>query len=649
MISREEENQLKHPRMYYIRWIWGQYQTHRAMILSLVGLTVISTVVSVLFPMVSQRIIDGIVGSLKSVKAGTSDMAQALADRNRRLFYFLALGFGPVFAGIYTFLRLKMNLIFEMYYRERFFREILEKGHRFFLKFRTGDLVTRLTDDVKTHPPGLSWLCCSGIFRAFNSSCIIFFCVISMFLLSPKLACVAILPMPFMVWLFLHMENSVERRFKKLQTALSETNDFLESAYSGIKIIKSFNAEEAQIAQFGCQMDVRIEKEVDVAQMEGLYHVYFEFLNYLAGVLVMLAGGIMVIRGSITLGVYYAFFGYLGIILGPLIDIPMLLFTLAQTFVTIDRLEEIVETERGWQEDNKKGDTALDHIESIEFRKVEFKHLMLSAKPVVGKPNPEPEPLSVPVSVPVSAPVSVPVSAPVSALSSPSLSTSPSTTIPFAFSDLNFTVKRGETLAIVGKIGSGKTTLLNLAAGILTPDSGEILVNGLSLMETRKDHFKSRIGFIQQEPTVFSETVAVNIDFWRGNPRGWIETCTWLAQFDDEVRSLPKQFEEKIGQRGITLSGGQRQRLSIARALAGKPEVLFMDDVTSALDAENELLLWKNLRENFPKVTCLIVTHRMSTAQTADRIMVLNDGKIEAIGRHAELMHSNGTYQKLVN
>jgi len=117
----------------------------------------------------------------------------------------------------------------------------------------------------------------------------------------------------------------------------------------------------------------------------------------------------------------------------------------------------------------------------------------------------------------------------------------------------------------------------------------------------------------------------------------------------NRIRSLPKQFEEKIGQRGITLSGGQRQRLSIARALAGKPEVLFMDDVTSALDAENELLLWKNLRENFPKVTCLIVTHRMSTAQTADRIMVLNDGKIEAIGRHAELMHSNGTYQKLVN
>ncbi|NLI77211.1 MAG: ABC transporter ATP-binding protein [Candidatus Riflebacteria bacterium] len=606
-----EEHELRHPRMFYLRWIWEQYRPHRRMILLLVGLTVISTVVSVLFPMVFQRVIDGVVGSLKGFKDGTTDLAHAVADRNRRLGYLLALAFGPVFAGIYTYLRLKMNLIFEMFYRERFFREILEKGHRFFLKFRTGDLVTRLTEDVRSYPPGLSWLCCSGIFRAFNSSCIIFFCVASMFLLSPALACVAILPMPFMVWLFLAMETAIERRFKKMQTAVSATNDFLESAYSGIKIIKSFNAEAPQIALFGQQMDSRIGCEIEVARIEGLYNVYFEFLNYLSGVLVMLVGGIMVIKGSISLGVYYAFFGYLGIVMHPLIDIPVLLFTLAQCFVTIDRLEEIVQSEREWQEADKRGDIEVSRIDRLEFKGVAFAHQ--------PPPPKDGEAAAVP--------------------DRPC----------FAFQPLDFSIGRGEKMAIVGTIGSGKTTLLNLAAGILTPEAGEILVNGHPLRDLRKDRFKERIGFIQQEPTIFSETVADNIDFWRGRERDWIETCTRLAQFEGEVKSLPHQYDEKIGQRGLNLSGGQRQRLSIARALAGRPEILFMDDVTSALDAENETLLWRDLREQFPGVTCVIVTHRLSTAQNADRIMVLNEGRLEAIGTHDELMRSNATYQKLVN
>ncbi len=642
-----DEHELRHPRWYYIRWIWGQYRPYRRMILLLVGLTVISTVVSVLFPMVFQRVIDGVVSGLKGFKDGSMTLGQAEADRNRRLWYLAALALGPVFAGFYTWLRLRMNLTFEMAFRERYFREVLEKGHRFFLKFRTGDLVTRLTEDVKTWPPGLSWLCCSGIFRAVNSSCIIFFCLISMFWLSPLLALVAVVPMPFMVWLFLSMEKAIERRFKLMQTCISSTNDVLESAYSGIKIIKSFNAEEPQIALFGKQMDERIEREIDVGKIEGLYHVYFEFLNYLSGVLVMLAGGIMVIRGDITLGVYYAFFSYLGIVMHPLIDIPVLLFTLAQTFVTIDRLEEIVQTERDWQEADKKGEALIEQIDRIEFRAVEFAHQPLG---VPGSESAAMASCAVEAGGAGDRPTKEAGSGSKSGFGPGSTAGEEvSPAAGFRFQPLSFTIRRGEKLAVVGPIGSGKTTLLNLAAGLLTPDAGDILVNGLALRDLRKDRFKEKIGFIQQEPTIFSESVADNIDFWRGLDREWIETCARLAQFEAEVRALPHQFDEKIGPRGLNLSGGQRQRLSIARALAGRPEVLFMDDVTSALDAENETQLWQDLRERFPEVTCVIVTHRLSTAQNADRIMVLEGGRLEAIGTHDDLLRTNPTYQNLVS
>ncbi len=602
---KQPEKKLRNNRTYYIKWIFNEYRAHWRMVLFLLFLTVMSTIIAVLFPIVLKYIVDGLVSGLESYQAGKTTLADAQGERNRMLLMLLAMGLGPVFAGIYPYFRAKMNVTFEMYFREKFFAEVLSKGHRFFLKFRTGDLVTRLTEDIKTWPPGLSWLCCSGIFRAINSASIIFFCLATMMFLNWKLALLACIPLPIVLYIFIKLETSFGDSFKDAQEGMSETNDFLEAAYSGIKIISSFNSQREQTDLFDKLMQKRIGQEMRVDKLWGLYMVFFEFLNYVGEILVLIFGGIMVIRGELTLGAYYAFFSYLGMIIYPLMDIPMMLVTLTQACVSIDRLEDLQEADRAWQQLDTDGSAEIASIESICFDNVSFQHDTLE-KLEADK-------------------------------------------IPFSFKELSFELRKGEKVAIVGQIGSGKTTLLNLISGVMKPDEGHIMINGTPLSEIKKQSFRDKIGYIQQEPVIFSETIKTNIDFWRNQPETLIQSCARLAQFDKEVLSFPEGYSEPVGQRGVTLSGGQRQRLSIARALVGRPELLLMDDITASLDAANEKKLWADLTAEYGAITCLIVTHRMATAMMADRIIVLKGGRIEATGTHTELIASSETYRNLAH
>jgi ABC-type multidrug transport system fused ATPase/permease subunit len=183
----------------------------------------------------------------------------------------------------------------------------------------------------------------------------------------------------------------------------------------------------------------------------------------------------------------------------------------------------------------------------------------------------------------------------------------------------------------------------------MQPDEGSIMINGIALSEINKQSFRDKIGYIQQEPVIFSETIQANIDFWRNQPETLIQSCSRLAQFEKEVLAFPGGYSEPVGQRGVTLSGGQRQRLSIARALVGKPELLLMDDITASLDAANEKKLWADLATEYGSITCLIVTHRMATAMMADRIIVLKDGRVEASGTHSELIADCETYRDLAH
>ncbi|HNV70325.1 MAG TPA: ABC transporter ATP-binding protein [Candidatus Ozemobacteraceae bacterium] len=608
MNNQHAETQRRHPRWYYVRWIARQYQGHGLTVLLMLVLTLLATTAAVLLPQLLRAIIDQLTGSLEGFRTGRLTTETALAERNRSLLLLLALGFGPVVGALYPWLRMCMNLWFERLFRERYLRTVLGREAEFFLRFQTGDLVTRLTDNLRCMPSGLPWLCCSGIFRAVTAAGIILCCLIGMFSLHGHLALAALVPLPCMLWLFLRLQTTMEKRCEAVQERTSETTTFLETAFTGIRILKSFTAERPRLTAFRELLDRRRTHEMAQARTEGLFQVYFELLTYLGEVLVLVWGGLLVVRGELSIGSYYAFFSYLGMILPTVMDIPMLLVTLSQSFVIIDRLEALQATTTTGCVATRSSElevtsavaaTNVGEFQTLDLRGVEFAY--------------------------------------------------PGQTVRdgFRLQHVSFTMRAGEKVAIMGAIGSGKSTLLQVVAGLLEPTMGQVHVNGQRLSPDNSRPWREQIGFVQQEPVLFSESVADNIDFWRGYESDRLEWAAELAQIRDEIGRLPGGYTERLGARGAGLSGGQRQRLALARALAGRPRLLLMDDVTAGLDAENERRLWRRLRVAAPDLACLIVTHRAATARIADRILVLDRGRLVATGTHAELARSCPLYRRL--
>ena len=209
-------------------------------------------------------------------------------------------------------------------------------------------------------------------------------------------------------------------------------------------------------------------------------------------------------------------------------------------------------------------------------------------------------------------------------------------------------IKAGETIALVGKVGSGKSWLVNLIPRLVDPVIGKITVDGRELKDYELEYLRRNVGYVPQEPALFSDTVRNNILFGRENISD--ETLNWaieVSQLKTEIEGFPKGIQTYIGTRGMSISGGQKQRLALARALAGKPKILILDDCTSALDSRTESALWERLREVMPDMTTILITHRPDTLERANMIYVLEDGKIVETGRHAELIENGGQYARM--
>jgi ATP-binding cassette subfamily B protein len=492
-------------------------------------------------------------------------------------------------------MRAVMNSMFEMELREEYFKKLIHKSYRFFNRFRTGDLATRLTDDLRTDPPGIPWVLCSGIFRALNSTCIIICCVSSMIYLNPKLTMYAIIPLPLMILLFLKLESEVSRRYSKKQEILSQTNNLLECVYSGIRIIKAFGLEKAQENELCENLDKRKEIDMKVMKIDGFFEVYFQFIVYTGQLVVLLFGGKMVVSGDITLGVFFAFFSYMSMIVWPLIDIPFLFVSATQAFVTIDRLEEIDSFENG-RNDIVEG-IDIENVNSINIKGLDFSFDEDNTK---------------------------------------------------VLNNINLHIKKGEKIAVMGKVGCGKTTLLNVISGLYLPSDNTVLFNENCINLYSTQSIRSKIAYVEQKASVFSDTIKSNIDLWRDISEEDVIQSAETALIKDEIYELGRDFNELLGVKGTGLSGGQKQRLCIARALCSKPQVLLLDDVTSALDSENEKRFWEILYSQFPDITCIIVTNRISTAKGADRILLLDEGRQAGFGTEEELTEHSELFRDLL-
>lgn len=565
-----------------LRWIAGAWRGHRGWVPVLAFLTFLATAVTLAYPLVFGHVLEQIrqLADL-GAKDGAGDDVQATA--RTLIGILMAIGAARFVAGFYPAFRALINSRIELATRAKYFGIVLGKGHRFFTRFRTGDVVTRLTDDIAGYPK-IAWFCCSGLFRALNSASQVVCCLVVMFWLDASLALYSLIPVPLMVAVFVALNWRLADAVTDQRAAASQTSDYLEAFFSGAAVVQAHNAEDRLADTLADHLRARAKKEVRLAELWVLFSIFFQALNVVGQLVVVLLGGLRVIDGTMTLGDFFSFYLYLGLLLAPMMDLPNLLVTARQAFVCMERLDELHGFDREGEVDRLRGDLPLESFAELQVFDAHFAYAARGegeAPPVLR--------------------------------------------------GTELTLRAGEQVAVVGEIGAGKTTFLRILAGILPPTRGEARLNGEPLARYRGPSFREAVGYVPQTPILFANSVRENILMGRADDPARLDRALRLAGMRAEVDALEGGLDHTLGPRGGGLSGGQRQRLTIARALYGDPQLLLLDDITAALDAENEERFWEGVAREWPDATVLVVTHRAATAARMERVLTLREGALHRV------------------
>ncbi|MBN2362738.1 ABC transporter ATP-binding protein [candidate division WOR-3 bacterium] len=565
----------------YFVWISRFWRMHKLHIVFLVFFTVISSAVALSFPLVFKFLLD----EIENVLAGTS-----MSEQFKKTLLFLgALALAKFIAGLYPGARAWLNSKIGLNVRDLVFKSMLSKDYRFFNEFKPGDLATRLTDDIVEHPR-IAWFSCSAVFRALESTSKLAFCLAVMFYMNRQLTMIAIFPLPFMLYLFYLIQNKLGRIVMENRKATSRTNDLLDSTFAGISIIKAYRAEKGQKKRLRELLDRRLKIDLKIAKYLMFVHSAYSVLGQIGKVVVMFVGGLFVVRGTIGVGEFYAFYVYLDMILAPMMDIPNLFVTSKQAFISIDRENEILDFPLSLQ---TSGSVETGKIESIKFEDAGF--IYEGEKGVRG---------------------------------------------------IDFKGSKGDVIAVVGEIGSGKSTLLKMMTGLLPVSEGRYFVNGLEMENYSRESYLSEIGYVPQESLLFSETIRENVKI--GRALGEDAVIEALSAVNITSREINGGAAAKLQQAGVGVSGGQKQRVAIARAIANKPSLILFDDCTSALDSKNEESLWKYLKERYSKSLMIVVSHRLATIKQSDKVLFIHRGRQLAFERHEDLMKASSLYRMIL-
>ncbi len=582
-----------------IPWVVEHWRPYRAMLAWIVALTLVNGLVTVMYPVFLERIVDGIEGSLST--------------RHLLINVALLLTFGALHAAVYyllQFARLKVNLSMDYGIRIRAFEHMLRMGPSFFHRFRTGDLVTRLTDDVTEK---LAWYLCSGLLRTLEALVVIGFGVLMMLRMDPGLTLAAAGPLPILIGIYILVASRLEGRYRAVQSAISRINDALESAFSGIRVVKGFGVEPTQKALVEGAIEGQRRAEIRAVRYQTLIDALYGHIWQLAIILVLLVGGAAAMRGDITLGRLVAFDAYVLLLVWPMFDLGQFLVRGRVSAVSISRISELEEVEP------EVGDPRRASL--------------LPRRP--GEPIVAPRQAA-------------------STTTEPLTLTAEGVAYRYAGADhpaitgISFEAVPGSITAVVGEVGSGKTSLLNLVPRLVDPGSGHLSMGDESVSGWPLGALRERVGMVSQDPVLFSDTVRENVRFGRSwIPREDLDMAVRVSALKRDLAEWSEGLETVVGNRGIQLSGGQKQRVALARALAGRPSVLLLDDCTSALDASTEDAVWKALFEELPTCTTLVVTHRPATLERADRILLLEGGRVIADGTFAELHRDSAPFREL--
>ncbi len=473
--------------------------------------------------------------------------------------------------------------------RRNLLRHIQTLSIQFFDKTNTGELMSRVKDDVDKIWGALGFVGMLVIEVIIHTS-IVLYCMIN---LSPKLTIIPLIAMPIVACIAIFMEKTLGNVYEEISEENAVLNTVAQENLAGVRTVKAFAREKFEIKKFLSHNKRYYDLNMKQSKVFVKYYPYFQFITKLLPVLVIIFGGIMVIKGEITLGTLGAFTEYSNNIVWPMEMLGWLSNDIASAFASNKKIKKILEETPVIKE--KEDCAVLGNVKgTIEFDQVSF------------------------------------------AQGDKSILT-----------DINFKLESGKIIGIMGATGAGKSSIINLLQRFYDANEGEIRLDGVNIKDLTLKELRGSISLVMQDVFLFSNTVAENIKLGKRNliDEEEILHAVSNAQAKDFIERMDNQYETIIGERGVGLSGGQKQRISIARSLAKKTPILVLDDSTSALDMETELMIQKALNE-LTDTTKIIIAHRISAVRNADEIIFLENGTIAERGTHEELLQAEGLYYK---
>lgn len=488
-----------------------------------------------------------------------------------------------------TFIVVSRNIEYDL--KNEIYHQYQNLSLNFYKKNRTGDLMNRISEDVSKVRLYLG----PALMNTISTFTMFVVVIIYMLDKAPILTLYAVAPFPILSYLIYKISQAIHKRSTIVQQYLSHLSTYTQESFSGISVIKSYGIQDQTNTEFAELANTSKNKQIDLAKMQAFLHPLIALLIGGSNVLVIFIGGRQLINGQIeSVGTIVEFLLYVNMLTWPVTSVGWITTLIQQAEASQKRINEFLKVQ---PEIFNKTEEHQNIRGKIEFKNVSF--------------------------------------------------TYDDTNIT-ALKNVSFSIQPGETLAILGKTGSGKSTILELIGRLYDIEKGEILIDNIPIDQLNLEDLRNAVGYVPQDAFLFSDSIKDNIRF--GNPKASEKDVIQAAKdsaIHDNIIGFSKGYDTILGERGLTLSGGQKQRISIARALLQNPKIFLFDDSLSAVDTETEEEILKNLQRISKEKTTLLVSHRISTIKNADKIIVLDDGKIVEAGNHDSLLAKKGHYQEL--